>query len=90
MNEGQKAETYCALVSAMAANRAHIRLCRMLAAKGIFDRAEMEAMRQLHLLDFDATIDEMPHAAAREALHDARVVLDADWQKSVGDGPLPA
>lgn len=94
MDAEQRAICHANGITAIAANRAVIRLHAVLAAAGILSNAHVEALRHAHLHDFDALFDDTSNAAVRKHLEEAREVLDALWQAAVqvplpGAGPRP-
>lgn len=83
MDENQKASLYTALIAARAANRAAVRLHAVLAAKGVLTNADIEALRHLHLREFDAAFDGVRHEDANREIEELREELDKLWQMSV-------
>lgn len=80
MSQNQNAEIWATAISAMAANRAIVRLHALLAVKGDLNEQEIEALRHLHLHDFDVSFESMPNERARKAIDETRAQLDALWQ----------
>lgn len=78
----RKGDPLAAMASAFVANRMVIRLIAILAAKGSLGEAEVEALRHLHLHDFDGLFASQPNAEAREAMSRDRDLLERDWDKA--------
>lgn len=83
MSPDEKATIFATVVSAQAGNKAIVRLHALLAAKGVINNAEVEALRHLHLRDFDLSFDELQNEVGRAALASDRAVLDKLWQSAV-------
>lgn len=76
-------------ISAAVANRALIRVVQLLAGKGILDIADLEELRNLHLSDFDAVVEEAGHPEVRAAVDGTRNLLDWRWQVAIRDAETP-
>lgn len=76
----RKGNALAGMASAFVANRTVIRLVAILAAKGVLDAGEVEALRHLHLHDFDELFASQPDKEAREAMARDRDLLERDWQ----------